>query len=55
MIFCICLNIPESKIKELRSQGLSWEEIKKTLGIGADCGICLNQEIEEELSEEAIS
>lgn len=41
MIYCICLNISETKIKELRAQGLSWAEITKELGLGNDCGTCL--------------
>ena len=41
MIYCVCLNIDEDKIKDLKSQGLSWEEIKTKLGLGESCGICL--------------
>jgi bacterioferritin-associated ferredoxin len=42
MIYCICLNVAEAKIKELKEQGFSWEEIKLQLGIGVDCGTCLD-------------
>lgn len=47
MIACVCLNITEKEIKKLLEKGLSLEEIKKKLKLGAECGTCLDHALVE--------
>lgn len=52
MIFCICKNIDEKKIKEILKCSKNYNEFKSLCekeGLGSACGICL-QELYKEYS-----
>lgn len=41
MIVCVCKNISDKQVAEMRNQGLSDRQIRKVLGIGGCCGKCV--------------
>jgi bacterioferritin-associated ferredoxin len=41
MYKCICANITDRDIENLKNKGFSYEQIKEKLNIGKECGICL--------------
>ena len=43
MYVCICKSITQKQVEEASHGARSLEEVCKKLGIGQDCGSCLNQ------------
>ena len=41
MIICVCRNVNSRQFKECLAQGMSLDDISKHIGLGTDCGNCL--------------
>ena len=49
MIVCVCKNINSKKILRGLRSGLTLDEIKNQLGLGSQCGTCLEKAQELEM------
>lgn len=43
MIVCLCQNVNTRDLRECLDRGLTLEEVRAELGLGAGCGACLEQ------------
>ncbi len=51
MYICVCRGITDSQIKEASKSASTVKEVLKSLGVGNDCGTCLNYAIETYLEQ----
>mgnify|MGYP002624047347 CR=1 FL=1 len=50
MYVCVCKAITDKSFEEALEQGNSYEDVCQKLGVGYDCGICLQEAYQKAVS-----